>query len=177
MWRTHFAATLRGMDFKSSLADPDVWMQASNLPNGDENYEYILVYVDDLLVISHCDNEILDTLTTTYKYRFKDVGPPSRYLGAMVGRYDKDGHKTWYLSAKDYLSKAIPVVEEHYGTLNKCEADTPLPPHYHPEDEQTAFLKDDKIALYQSFIGTLDWAIKSHFWCFANVPVFQCPKN
>ena len=27
MWRAHFAATLRDMDFTSSLADPDVWMQ------------------------------------------------------------------------------------------------------------------------------------------------------
>eukprot|EP00590_Aulacoseira_subarctica_P011644 CAMPEP_0172424146 /NCGR_PEP_ID=MMETSP1064-20121228/21716_1 /TAXON_ID=202472 /ORGANISM="Aulacoseira subarctica , Strain CCAP 1002/5" /LENGTH=1711 /DNA_ID=CAMNT_0013165931 /DNA_START=811 /DNA_END=5943 /DNA_ORIENTATION=- len=160
MWRTHFAATLRDLGFISSLADPDVWMRPSQIPNGDDYYEYILVYVDDLLVISHRGNEILDTLTTKYKYRLKDVGPPSRYLGAIVGRYDKNGTKTWYLSAKDYLQKAIPVVEEHYGTLNKYKADTPLPSNYHPEDDQSAFLKDDEISLYQSFIGTLRWAVE-----------------
>jgi len=163
MWRAHFAATLRDLGFTSSLADPDVWMRASTLPGEDKQdyYEYILVYVDDLLVISHRGQELLDLLTDKYQYRFKDIGPPKRYLGAIVGRYDKNGTKTWYLSAKDYLSKkAIPVVEEHYGTLNKIKADTPLPPNYHPEDDKSPFLKDDEISLYQSFIGTLRWAVE-----------------
>ena len=162
MWRSHFAATLRDLGFTSSLADPDVWMRPSVLP-GDHNqeyYEYVLVYVDDLLVISHRGQELLDLLTDKYNYCLKDVGPPKRYLGAIVGRYDKDGTKTWYLSAKDYLSKAIPVVEEHYGTLNKVKADTPLPPKYHPEDDTSPFLGDDEAALYQSFIGTLRWAVE-----------------
>jgi hypothetical protein len=160
MWRTHFAATLCDLGFKSSLADPDVWMRPSKLPNGEEYYEYILVYVDDLLIISHRGNNILDILTTNYQYRLKDVGPPKRYLGAVVGRYDKNGTKTWFISAKDYLQKAIPIVEEHYGTLNKFKADTPLPTNYHPEDDQSPFLKDDEISLYQSFIGTLRWAVE-----------------
>ena len=73
MWRTHFAGTLRDMDFQSSLADPDVWLKASTLPSGEEYNEYILVYVDDLLVISHQGAEILNTLTNKYKYRLKDV--------------------------------------------------------------------------------------------------------
>jgi len=160
MWRAHFAATLRDMDFTSSLADPDVWMRPSILPNGEEYYEYILVYVDDLLIISHRGIEILELLTSKYQYRLKDVGPPSRYLGAIVGRYDKNGRKTWYMSAKDYLSKALPVVEEHYGSLNKYKADTPLPPNYHPEDDRSPFLKDEEISLYQSFIGTLRWGVE-----------------
>ena len=78
MWRAHFAATLHDMDFTSSLADPDVWMRPSILPNGEEYYEYILVYVDDLLIISHRGIEILELLTSKYQYRLKDVGPPSR---------------------------------------------------------------------------------------------------
>ena len=55
-----------------------------------------------------------------------------------------------------HLSKALPVVEEHYGSLNKkYKADTPLPPNYHSEDDKYPFLKDEEISLYQSFIGTL----------------------
>jgi len=64
MWRSHFAATLRDLGFTSSLADPDVWMRPSILPDDkQEYYEYILVYVDDLLVISHRGQELLDLLT------------------------------------------------------------------------------------------------------------------
>ena len=98
---------------------------------------------------------------TKYQYRLKDVGPPKRYLGAIAGRYDKNGMKTWFISAKDYLQEARAIVEEHYSKLNKFKADTPfLPPNYHPEDDQSPLLKNDEISLYQSFIGTLRWAVE-----------------
>jgi hypothetical protein len=161
MWHAHFANTLRDLGFISSLADPDVWIRPSTIPEEQQDYyKYILVNVDDLLVISHRGTELLELLTDKYQYCLKDVGPPKRYLGAVVGRYDKNGTSTWYLSAKDYLIKAIPIVEGHYGTLNKVKADTPLPPNYHPEDDNSAFLKDEEVALYQSFVGTLRWAVE-----------------
>ena len=40
------------MGFKSCLADPNVWLHPATKDDGTEYYEYILVYVDDLLVIS-----------------------------------------------------------------------------------------------------------------------------
>lgn len=39
--------------FKSSIADPDVWLQQSTLPDNQHYYKYILVYVDNILCISH----------------------------------------------------------------------------------------------------------------------------
>jgi hypothetical protein len=52
MWRSHFAAHLREMGLTSSLGDPDVWLRAAEKPDKSEYYEYILVYVDDLLIVS-----------------------------------------------------------------------------------------------------------------------------
>jgi len=52
------------------------------------------------------------------------------------------------------------MVEEHYRSLNKYKADTPLPPNYHPEDDQSSFLSDEEISLYQSFTVTLRWAVE-----------------
>ena len=51
-FRNHLAATLGNkLGFKSCLADPDLWYKACTDSNGYEYYAYILVYVDDLLII------------------------------------------------------------------------------------------------------------------------------
>jgi hypothetical protein len=51
-WRNHLANTLHSMGFRSSLADPDVWLCPACKPNGFKYYEYLLAYVDDILVLS-----------------------------------------------------------------------------------------------------------------------------
>jgi Reverse transcriptase (RNA-dependent DNA polymerase) len=52
VWRSHLTQTLRHMNFKSSYADPDVWMRVAYKGDGTSFYEYVLCYVDDLLCIS-----------------------------------------------------------------------------------------------------------------------------
>jgi hypothetical protein len=161
MWRSHFAAHLREMGFTSSLGDPDVWLRAAEKPDKTEYYEYILVYVDDLLIISHQADSLLHVFENHYKYRLKDVGPPKRYLGATIERIDVDGMKTWSMSAREYLEKAIPVIEEHFGTLKQNnKITTPLPKEYHPELDTSDFLNDELIEVYQSYMGILRWAVE-----------------
>ena len=55
-WWAHLAATLHALQYRSSLADPGVWLKPSVKCNGDHIYEYVIVYVDDILVIA----ELLD---------------------------------------------------------------------------------------------------------------------
>ena len=51
-WRNHLGDVLcNKLGFTSSLADPDLWYKASTKPNGEKYYSYLLVYVDDILVI------------------------------------------------------------------------------------------------------------------------------
>lgn len=48
----HLAATLGNkLGFQCCLADPHLWYKACIDSNGNEYYAYILVYVDDLLII------------------------------------------------------------------------------------------------------------------------------
>jgi hypothetical protein len=84
-WRAHFAADLRDMGFSSTLADPDVWYRPATKADGTEYYEYALVYVDDQLTVSDNPKAITDKLQDAYKYRLKDVGPPTKYLVAKMG--------------------------------------------------------------------------------------------
>ena len=40
------------MVFKSSIADPDVWIRPATKADGEQYYKFILVYVEDLISIS-----------------------------------------------------------------------------------------------------------------------------
>jgi Reverse transcriptase (RNA-dependent DNA polymerase) len=51
-WRNDMAETLRKAQFVSCIADPDVWMRPAVKINGDKYYEYVLMYVDDVLALS-----------------------------------------------------------------------------------------------------------------------------
>ena len=39
------------LNYKPCLVDPDLWMRYAVDKNGHEYYEYVLLYVDDCLVI------------------------------------------------------------------------------------------------------------------------------
>lgn len=59
-WRSLLASTLREMNFKSTTADPDTWIRPAVKANGFEYYEMILVYVDDILCVSHDSDSFMN---------------------------------------------------------------------------------------------------------------------
>ena len=73
------------MRFKPSLADPDVWMR-----DAGDHWEYLAVYVDDLMAIMKDPDEFFAVLINKYKYKLKGVGPPKYHLGGDFYR-DEDG--------------------------------------------------------------------------------------
>jgi hypothetical protein len=50
-WHDHLAATLQKAGFKACKADADVWMRPAVKADGSKYYEYVLCYVDDILVV------------------------------------------------------------------------------------------------------------------------------
>ncbi len=57
-----FAGTLSDLQFISSLVDLNVWLRPAMKKNGEQYYEYIFIYADDLLIILEKTNEIIKTL-------------------------------------------------------------------------------------------------------------------
>jgi hypothetical protein len=51
--RSHLSNTLHCLGYTSYKADPDVWFRAAIKPDGFCYYKYVLVYADDLMVLSH----------------------------------------------------------------------------------------------------------------------------
>ena len=49
----------------------------------DDHYEFVCVYVDDLMVIMKEPQQFFDELSSKYKYKLKGVGPPKYHLGGI----------------------------------------------------------------------------------------------
>jgi hypothetical protein len=153
------------MNFAPSHGNPDVWTRMAFNPMTKASYwEYLLVYVDDLLAICLDLCATLNTLETDYNYVLKDFGPPTRYLGASIGTYNLDNTRTCLLMAPgQYLVNAIAVVQsnlqKHGIKLNSIRSDVPTTPGYHPEVDTSDTLDAYATNLYQSYVGILRWCI------------------
>ena len=53
------------------------------MPNGDNYYECVCVYVDDLLVASHRAQEIMDSFGKIYRLK-EEAAEPSIHLGVSI---------------------------------------------------------------------------------------------
>jgi len=163
-FHAHLASILRNiLRFQPCEADPDVWLRAAVKPDGSRYYEYALCYVDDVMIISADPEAIIKELRDHFV--LKDVTNPGesrqRYLGAVIGKYHfADGSSAWYMSAEEYLSRAIPTVEAEWEEKLYKKASSPLPDDYHPEMDTTPLLSLDDCQLYGSYIGILQWAVE-----------------
>jgi len=118
--------TLRDLGFTSCLADPDVWFCASS---GFHYYEYILVYVDDVLVLSHDGTTIMKHFENYY--RLKDgYAQLKQYLGAAVTFSNDPGKTRWALSSEQYIKEAIKNVESYFSTKGRTLRRSNQPMHY-----------------------------------------------
>eukprot|EP00978_Attheya_sp_CCMP212_P047560 scaffold422021_cov106-Attheya_sp.AAC.1 len=99
-FRNHMADCMDNLGFKSCLADQDVWMRAAARPDdGFEYMEYVLLYVDDVLVVSHDGMAILDKMDKFFPMKEGSKGGPDMYLGAKLREVKlPNGVDSWSLS-------------------------------------------------------------------------------
>ena len=62
-FRAFFAGRIDEMGFESIIADTDVWFTPATKADGEHYYEFILVYVDDLLAISQYAVSVIREVT------------------------------------------------------------------------------------------------------------------
>ena len=86
-FRSFMAKKLDEIGFKSSPADPDMWLRPAIKPDGEDYYEYVLMYLDDILAISRDPTEILKSMEgKTVKYNNGKIATPDMYLIAILKR-------------------------------------------------------------------------------------------
>jgi hypothetical protein len=164
-WRNMLSESLQAMGWDSTRVDPDVYRRASVRKNGNEYYELLLVYVDDILVVSHEPRGTMEMIG--HLYDLKDsVKTPDRYLGANVERRQtRDGKVVWALSGREYVQNAVSLVkqmlaEDDLALKTGKLADRPMPKSYHPELDVTRVLDSEGASRYQQLIGMLRWAVE-----------------
>ena len=150
-YHERFADTVRNDGFTPCRAHTDVWIRR----NG-KVYEYIAVYVDDLLLIMKNPREYLDILVNVHKYKLKGDEPLSFNLGCDFGR-DPDG--TLYYKPKKYIQKMVSTYEKMFPGETLKKQSSPLPSGDHPELDETDFLDEEGIAKYMSMIGAAQWLV------------------
>ena len=159
-WRRHFAGTMNNLGYKSSLADPDIWMKPAITKDRRQYYEYVLVYVDDIICISEDPLRFMNQLRQVpYPLKGNDM-PPTLYLGSTISRYNENGYSCWAMLAQKYLEGAIAIVEERIAPKNLGVADSPFVPTYKPELDGMRELDDKTYTFYLNFIGILQWTVE-----------------
>ena len=100
------------------VADQDVYRIQVKKPNGEDYYELLLVYVDDVLFYYHDPQLIMDTLALAYDLKGGPVVLPKFYLGTEMKKYQVGSGKShWNISSTQYVENEINT-EEH------CKTDT-----------------------------------------------------
>ena len=146
----------------ASMADPDVWLRAAAKGDGESYYEYVLMYVDDILAISCDARAILDEIQITFKFKNGMIEAPEYYLGARLQKKDMNGLQCWTITSQDYVKAAVKNVEETIKKsgrrLPTSNIDTPMNITFSPEMDVTEELNGDDTTYYQELIGVLRWA-------------------
>jgi hypothetical protein len=165
-WHATLVQALRDLGFVSTTADPDVWIQAAVRDDGFEYYEMLLIYVDDILAVSHQPKVLIDAIGEYYKVKPNSDKEPEIYLGANVEKVQMpDGREVWATSPRDYVKNAIKIVEslleeggEGYVLKNKVK--NPFPMNYRPELDVLDELGSELSSRYLQLIGIARWAIE-----------------
>ena len=141
-------------------------MSGDNQPkkaDGEEYYEYILCYVDDLLSISIDVTRVLQGIQAVFKFKDDKNVCPEVILGAQLNTMTVDGFDGWTMSSQKYVKAAINNVEEVLAKTDQrlpTKCGTPLKSGYRPELDTSPELKQDGLQRYQELVGMLRWAVE-----------------
>ena len=159
-WRSMVRDTILDIEFLDTVADHDVYRRLATKANGDKYYEYICVYVDDLLVESHRAEDIMNIFGKTYRLK-EEAKEPDIYFGASIRKVTKeDDLYYWVMDSEKYVRSMVKRVVEYAENKNismpgRKRSYTPLPSNYHPELDTSEMLETEDATTYLEFIDML----------------------
>ena len=121
-----------------------------------DKYEYIAIYVDDLLISSEGPQEIIQDLKKKFKLKIKGDGPLEYNLGCDY-KLDKDG--ALVAQPTRYTNKILESYKKRFPDENFINAKSPLEKKDHPELDHSELCNEEQITKYMCMIGQLQCAI------------------
>ena len=103
------------LGFKPCKADPDVWMRPATKEDGTPYWEYVLLYVDDCLVVSENPERIIrDQIGKYFVVKEESIGELDHYLGGKVRKVElENGARCLAFSSLQYVQEACRNVIKH----------------------------------------------------------------
>ena len=121
-----------------------------------DKYEYIAIFVDDLLIASEEPQKIIQDLKDKFMLKIKGDGPLEYHLGCDY-KVDKDD--TLVAQPTKYINKIQDSYKKIFPNVNSMNAKSPLEKNDHSELDNSELCNEEQIAKYMRMIGQLQWAI------------------
>ena len=155
------------MGFESCKANPDLWFRpATRSVDGFKYYEYVLLYVDDCLAISHNAISVLKHLDKYFQMKPGSIGHPDIYLGAKLRSIRLSNRVTyWSMSSAKYVQEVVRNIEDYIernleGRKLKRSPTYSWPTNYMAKDNESPELPPTLASYYQHLIGILHWIVE-----------------
>ena len=105
--------------------------------DGTKCYDYVLLYVNDALVVSeNAESSLRNELGRYFELKEESIGPPDHYLGGKVRKVQLENGT---FSSSQYVETAVKNVEAYLDSQDSkhwkmpSKDDTPLTTTYRPE--------------------------------------------
>lgn len=161
----HLREYMETLGFQSSKGDADVWFRPAVKRDGTEYMEYVLLYVDDVLVVSENAEAVLrNEIGKKWKLKESSIEKPTIYLGGRCREVElENGIKCWAFGSSQYCQAAVKNVEEWLSKKGRSlpkRAEAPFRNGYRPEIDVSRELVGEEASYYQSLIGILRWIVE-----------------
>ena len=153
------ADCMQHLGYQSCKADLDIWLKPCTRPdNGYKYYAYVLLYIDNCLVLHHNDKQVLLEIDKYFPMKKGLIRDLEIYLGAKLRKVTLDNLvEVWSMSSSKYVQEAVQNVEEKLvrskRTLSK-QANILWRHGYEVELDNSPMLDASQANYYQSLIAT-----------------------
>ena len=162
-FHNHLWNCMEHLGYESCLADPDLWMKVGVKSNNERYWHYILLYVDDMLIIGVEPRGAVDAIGKYFQIKPESVDSLDLYLGGKVSKIKLPNGEAWAFSSSQYVQAAVKNVEvslDKKGMKLKKGVKAPFTSNYRPEIDGSEELADEGATYYQSIIGIIRWILE-----------------
>ena len=155
------ASKLDDLGFKPSIANHDTWLKPACKADGTQYYEYVLMYIDDILTILERARKIMIQIQGLFKFKNNKIEEPTNYLGTRLQKKIINKQECWSMTSQNYVKAAIDNVETTIKDTRwklPSQAKTPMTSNYVPEMNSSLELSDKDKTFFQEWIEILRWA-------------------
>jgi hypothetical protein len=137
------------------------------------DFLYILVYVDNLLIIDKMPKKFMSMIRESFTVKPLSIEEPKSYLGVLdINKaYYSVGSYAWTMGSETYVKKVVQILKKKMEKdglkFNKKFSDpaiSVLQPFssvgYRPEINMLVECNDAQVTLFQNVIGILQWVVE-----------------